>query len=567
MDTRNLKSIFSVSIEPASKDDFNKWVQQNDVIPFLEKEIEDEEVIIYATIGHTYIHAVLIPNVELDKTTIDDLLEWDHNPYSGWGLVVSSDDAWIESSLEGARSKTLSEGEQIIFARSFDGVESRKHYFELEQRISQVLDLHYMEERNAWCRLDKFGDIEDIVKVIELRDLPDNESGTVITINRYVLGKYTSVGKFSLCRMFDFTRWKRGSFSGWGNKNEPTKFGNDKDIFGSLMVYEGYGSYSRGVQVKNISIPKERVINGVWGTSETEEKKQYATFIAHDWKNNRIAEISCSPSSIANYFTESELPFTMSPAFFKPEVLLKYKSDREKYHLESGSISCRGAWYLQTFALNDAGQVTTYLGYLSRLPYEEQLHWKQYNERPKAPLSKKTIATDFEGQFYNEYDPLLSLKSKLETLHSAKVGWWILRGENALKKVNYPFTASTDEWADEFLNLDQLVIEGFEEKWLRQKANTLGRSPNPQLRPLKLAEECLIGTGFEEDHAHKLMSPFHDIHNLRSVLKGHATGSEAAEIKKQALKNFGSFRKHFETICAHCDESLEIVIQAFRALP
>jgi len=565
MDILNLESILSISNEPASKDDFNTWVEQKDILPFLEKEIEDTDIIIYASVQHIFIHAVLIPNVELDKTTVNDLLKWDHNPYSGWGLVVSSDDAWIESSLESANSKTLSEGQQIIFARTFDGVESRRHYFELEQRISQVLGLHYMPERNAWCRLDKFGDIEDIVKIIEVGGLPDNESGTVITINRDVLGKYTSVGNFSLCRMFDFTRWKRGSFSGWGNKNEPEKIGNDKDIFGSLVVQNGYGSYSRGVQVKNISIPKKDVINNVWGRL-SEDNKQYATFIAHDWKNNRIAEISCAPSSIANYFTESELPFTMSPAFFRPEVLLKYKSDREKYRLENRSISCRGAWYLQTFDINDAGQVTTYLGYLSHLPHEEQLHWKQYNERPKAPLSKRTIATDFEGQFYNEYDPLLSLKSKLEKLNSAKVGWWTLRGENVIKKVHYPFTASADEWADEFLNLDQFVVEGFEEKWLRQKAATLGRSLNPQTRPLKLAEECMIGAGFEPDHAYKIMSPFHEVHNLR-VLKAHATGSDATEIRKQALQEFRSFRRHFEHICAQCDESLEILIQTFRELP
>jgi len=262
---------------------------------------------------------------------------------------------------------------------------------------------------------------------------------------------------------------------------------------------------------------------------------------------------------------ESELPFELTPAFFRPEVLLKYKSDRDKYQLEERSISCRGSWYLETFDVNEAGQVHTYLGYLNRLPYEEQLHWKQYNETPKAPLSKRTIATDFRGQWYEEYNPLSSLKNKLSDLHRDDVGWWTLRGEYTLEKVLYPFTSSPDEWADEILNLDQLIVEGFDEKWLKRKSTELGRNPDIKSRGLKLIEECLIGFGFDEDHAHSIMSPLHELHNLRSKLRGHASGDEAAELRKIALKNFGSFRQHYIDLCARCDESLGIIAQAFRA--
>lgn len=566
MDLYNQENILSLSKEPEQKDAFNTWVHQGEVIPFLEKEIEDENIIIYASLPHIFIHAVLIPDVKLNDSTVKDLLKWSYNPFSTWGIACSSDDAWIERPLAGSGSKTLSEGEQIIFRRSFDGDESKKRYFELEQKISHVLGVHFISERNAWCRLDQFGDIEDVVKITELEDLPNNESGTIITVKKDILGEYTSVSDFLFCRMFDFTRYKKGSFSGWGNRNEPVGFGNENDIFGSLVVANGYGSYSIGFQVRNISVPKEQVINSIWGRSSPKEAKKYATFIAHDWKNKRITEISCDPSCLANYFTKSDLPFEITPAFFKPEVLLKYKSDRGKYQLESRSIGCRGAWYLKTFDINVAGQVHTYLIYLSHLPYEEQLHWKQYNEKPKAPLSERAIATDFEGKFYKEYDPLPILKYKLEKLHRAKVCWWTLRDEEAPKKVHYPYTSSRDEWAEEILNLDQLVVEGLEEKWLRRKAKELGRNPDIKLRALKLTEECLIAVGFEEDHAHQLMSPFRELHYLRSILKGHTSGREAEKIRKQALQEFGSFRQHFEHLCAECDDSLETIIEAFPEL-
>ena len=61
-----------------------------------------------------------------------------------------------------------------------------------------------------------------------------------------------------------------------------------------------------------------------------------------------MREISTAPGETANHFTKSDLPFETSPAFFRPEVLQRYKSDTDRYTLEDRSISCRGAWHLQT---------------------------------------------------------------------------------------------------------------------------------------------------------------------------------------------------------------------------
>lgn len=565
MDLYNTDSVLSLANEPENVNDFNAWIEQKDVIPFLNNEIEDENIIIYASLPHVFIHAVLIPDFELTDSKVQDLLRWSHNPYTAWGISCSKDDAWIEGPLANAGSKELRVGEQIIFARSFEGDKSREKYYELEQRISHVLGLHFISERNAWCRLDKSGDLENAIKIFEIKDLPNNETGIIITIKKDIFSEYTSISKQSFFRMFDFARYKTGNFIGWNNRNDPIEFDGEVDIFGSLVISYGYGSYSRGFQVKNISVSKERIIKNLWFNQDSDEQKEYATFIAQDWKHsNKITEISCSPLCLANYFTKSDLPFEITPAFFKPEVLLKYKSDREKYDLESRSISCRGTWHLKTFDINKAGQVHTYLKYLSDLPYNEQLHWKQFNEKPKAPLSERAITTDFEGQFYDGDDILNKLKNNLDKLHRLGVGWWKLRDKKAPEKVHYPYTSSRDEWAEEILNLDQLIVEGLEEKWLRKKAKELGRTPEDKLRSLKLVEECLIAQGFEIDHANKIMLPFHAIHNLRSKLKGHTSGDEAEKIRKQALQFYGSFRSHYENLCLECNDSLDIIIKAFK---
>jgi hypothetical protein len=66
--------------------------------------------------------------------------------------------------------------------------------------------------------------------------------------------------------------------------------------------------------------------------------RQYETFKIIDWKNGRLVECSCAPSEIANYFTESDKPFEISPAFFNPSVLTKYKADSVPLHAVTPGI-------------------------------------------------------------------------------------------------------------------------------------------------------------------------------------------------------------------------------------
>ena len=43
---------------------------------------------------------------------------------------------------------------------------------EIQQRFSHVCGIHYMPERKAWCRLDRHGDIEEVVQVVSFA--PEN---------------------------------------------------------------------------------------------------------------------------------------------------------------------------------------------------------------------------------------------------------------------------------------------------------------------------------------------------------------------------------------------------------
>jgi len=561
-----LKELRTMStVPPREGGAYDAWLQQADALAFLANNLNDNDFVVYAALPHTFIHAVLVPTHSLSPPDIDDLMSWNFNPYTSWGIVYGLSEPQHVSicpPLDGAGSKTIAKGEQLVFARSFQGNAQCRSYIEILQKFAHISDLHYVVERNAYCRLDRHGDVEDAIRIVTIKADQKYHGGTIVTFDRPILDQYTALTDAALVRMFDFTRYDPEQFGGWHSTHEERRR-TGEDTFYRFVIEQGHGSYSRGIQIVPTSDTRQAIFDR-FQKGISRSKGQYASFIAHDWKNKRVEEISCDPSGLANYFTDSNLPFEISPAFFRPEVLLKYKADREKYKLTERSVSCRGTWSLETYDINEAGQVHTYLIYLSHLPYEEQLHWKQYNEPPKAPLSERAFTTDFKGDFWDKYDPLPSLREKLRELRRRATPWWTLRSDGLIDRPHYPVTAATDEWREEILTLDQLLVEAFEETWLRKKAKELGRLPEPNWRALKLTEECLVGLGFEEEHARSVTSPLRELHDLRSKLKGHASGDTGKSIGTAAISRHGTYRKHFEDLCKRCDEAMEMIIDAFQ---
>ncbi|HEY6349511.1 MAG TPA: hypothetical protein VI636_08895 [Candidatus Angelobacter sp.] len=560
-----VEKLQQISIAPLEKEAFDAWLEMRDAVAFLKDNVRQKEFVVYAGLQHTFMHAVLVPESLMNPPDSADLMEWNFNAADSWGICTTYSKPPVVSispPLDHTGSKTIDKGEQLVFARSFEGRLGEKGYFEALQRFIHVFGLHFLEDRNAYCRLDEHGDVEEMIRIVAVPEKGDDFGGNIITFNRDLLDEYMALTDSVLVRTFDFTRYPP-NFGGWTNLPDAQET-TDGDLVYRSHIEPGHASFMRGIQIVRSNMSKQALIQR--HISGVKKERKYASFIAYDWKNGVVKEISSAPGHTENYFTKSDLPFETSPAFFKPEVLSKYKADSGKYRLDARSIYCRGAWHLQTYDINESGQVHTYIVYLSRLPYEEQLYWKSYNEPPKGSISKRAFKTDFEASWDIDYDPLESLKEVCRYLKRKQMPWWTLRSDDLLDRVHYPVTSSADEWANEILQLDQLVVEGFETKWLRNKAQELERTPDPQFGSLKLVEECLIALGFSDDDAKKAMEPLKTLHDLRSKLKGHASGKDALVIKRKALSDSGSYSKHFRSLCANCDESIRRIKEPLNKL-
>lgn len=557
-----LRTISRAPDDPAA---YLDWLTLTDAFEFLRQVADGDKLVVYACLRHAFLNTVLVPTTVATPPDYDDLLEWECDVSSSWvvGIGPAPTGISITPSMASARSRSLSGGEPLLFERHFEGLLGNKRYFELLQKFAHVSEIHWAPERHAYCRLDPRGDVEPCVEVFESDPITEDLAGTIVTCRRDLLDEYLTLTNMVAIRMFDFTRFRPGAFAGWSQASAPT-IATEENLVSRSQTIPGHASYTRGVQILRSPFSNADLAARKSAAWFGEPERQYASFIAFDWKNDVVAEISTAPGRTANYFTNSDLPYELSPVFFRPDVLTKYKGDAEKYRLESRKLSCRGAWSLQAYDLNDAGQVHTYLVYLRQLPYEEQLYWQSFNEPPKGPISRRAYKRDFEGSWDVDLEPLERIQFLVRELVDEGVPYWTLRSKDLVDRVHVPITTSADEWADELMNLDKLVVEGFEEKWLRSTATKRGRTPEAQWRSLRLAVECLVGSGFEIDHARGLVAPLVTLHELRSKLKGHASDSEATEIRRKALRQHGSYKQHFLALCEECGEAIAELRQALR---
>lgn len=560
----NIVALKAISRTPATSE--AEWlVAAEDSVAFLELNAQSEEVVIYASGQATLIHAVLAPLKQVTPADQEDLTRTFVQTDESWAIQKSYGGGeghriYLEAPLRSGKS--LANGEKLVFRRSFDGVQKGESPIELSQKLVHALGLHFVPERNAYCRLDDHGDIEDVIRVIRTDLCPGRESLTAVTILAKELFTDMTLADMALVYFFDFTRFKSGSFNGWGDHPRFDRKALDLFYHGGSI---GNASYVNGRMIVRSTIPLQQLIDEWKHDSHPTKKIEYATFKIFDRKNNVEVETSCAPEFLSNYFHKSDLPWEISPAFFRPDVLHRFKADPEKFSLDDRSISCRNAWYLNSYDINEAGQVHAYIGDLAHLPIEEQRYWQSFNEWPKGNISRRAHENDILGEFSSEYDPLYLLKYKVGNLNAAPPEWWQPRSEAHINAARYPATDSTLEWANEIMAFDQLLVEGFQLKPLRKMLEAKGKKGETSWASLRVIAEILVASGQTVDGAKAILTPLSRLHALRSILKAHSSVEDKDKEERQARSVHGTLRAHFKDLAGQCDKSFDTILLALGA--
>jgi hypothetical protein len=276
-------------------EEYKNWVAQNNFVDFLHNLNNLNSIVLYAGAPFPFIYGVLVPEPLLAPPNVDDLEKWDCDPFSSWGVTTSCGKqakVYLSDPLDHSSSKILEHGEKILFVREFDGRQEQPFYIELSQKFTHSFDLHYVHERNAYCRFDKRGDVEDVVKEFLSSEQNDCEKGRVVTVLRRDLDEYMAITRQAMVLLYDSTRYEPKKFGGWQNC-DVKKFEKDPEIYYKMGENPGTASYLRGFQIIRSRLSKKDILMK-YGICQPKHRK-YETFIAHDWKNNKVCECSCDP--------------------------------------------------------------------------------------------------------------------------------------------------------------------------------------------------------------------------------------------------------------------------------
>src|ERR1700722_8777130 len=140
---------------PESRKDFDAWIEQKDAVAFLHNNSRREEIIVSLSATSAFMHAVAVPAANVNPPDTEDLMSWNLDPCTSWGIEANysggaSGSISIAEPMSSMGCKSLRNGEKFVFSRSFDGRQGEKHYYEILQKFAHVFGLHYLQERNAY---------------------------------------------------------------------------------------------------------------------------------------------------------------------------------------------------------------------------------------------------------------------------------------------------------------------------------------------------------------------------------------------------------------------------------
>ena len=561
-----LDRIRSVAKCPADEASFDTWIMARSHLAVLAQNSTEDELIVYAAANSFFVDTAIVPRAELKHVDQTDLLQWGSHPGPVVGYSTSLDDVPVTidrgSSFRG--SKLLEEATRLVYPREFVGLKADdSYYMEASQEYLHLSECHWRPERGAYCRFDENGDFDPIISVSV------QEAGvTLVSFSREPLEEYLAASDSLLVRLFDYTLTHPDRFDDWPDFAPPEVRDSNPELVFKQRIFPGCGSYARGFQFVHVS-PSDKV----WARQRERwfggGDDTGVEFRAHDWRNRTMTKISTRRGATVNYFNAegTTLPFELSPAFFRAEVLHKYTADPDKYTVEDRSIHCRGAWTLRAYGVNVAGQVFAYICDLRDLPYQEQLYWQSFNEKQKAGLPDDVVRSDFHGMLPSKDPPLSRVEYVLRGWNQEDRSWWKVRNRRVLDALRVPRGDSSQEWASAFQALSTAVVEGFLVRPIRRLLADRGVELRKEDQSIMLLEKAIAGadiTGTQGDSIR--LEGLREAQRIRSKVAAHTAGSVAETLKRDALRDYGTFAGHFEAVCDRIANELAAVDDALKQL-
>lgn len=528
-------------------------------------EIEKgSEAVVYGSAEGVFLYTLIIYK-DTQVWDTDELLNWNFGACEEWRIAPQPNQSW-QRPLQGCGTRTFERADNLVYLRSNEGMLNSEMYVEIDQRLSHSLGLHWRDEVHGWGRINSQGDWETILTCCTETSAHDRSVARLVTMKRAALDSLASALGGQAVTVFDVVQMAYGATPEAGH-DDRTK--ETIGPTGTRTMYRssiGVGaSYTRGIQ---LLCPNRNLSWGIHGEAD-EQLAVPLIYKIFDWRNGLVRDVSYQNNDMTNYFENEEgKAYDMSPAFFTPDVVAKYKGDDEKYEVSTNSIRCRNAWYLQYYNF-DPGQnlVYAFIKDLQNLPSREQLHWIAHNVRPTrtdgkfGPITRHTERVLFFGDWDSDMAPLDKLKSVVGELNGK--WWWTPPEAKHLARAGTAMTESVREWGEEVKYLHQVVVESLNERALRKDAveNGMTREEANGLRSIKLLRSALIRKGMDDAEADNCVQVFFDLAQSRNIGDAHRSTVSRERLIRDKRKQHGTLNLAYTAAVIECIQSLERIRQ------
>jgi hypothetical protein len=193
-----------------------------------------------------------------------------------------------------------------------------------------------------------------------------------------------------------------------------------------------------------------------------------------------------------------------------------------------------------------------WLGDLGRIPYTEQLHWRQFNIPPRGTITRHRWLRDFMAEFADpDNDPVYYFHVAFEEVQgevNAKYQEDLFTGlddkdRHAYETLHLPLTEEWKEFDEQIQALAKITVDSLNVDLLSRQTGQ--RIDGAAIKgSLDLLREYLKKTEVPEDIKEQILHALHAVQTIRSTGAAHRKGANfEAALKRFQLDNLSNRAK------------------------
>lgn len=225
---------------PEDKKDQESWFKMQKEIEFLNKT-QEGMIPLYISSDEFFLYSSVISKEKLKNINQENCETWN-------SLLLSSESYFLDKiNSEKEKKDFWEETTPLLFFNNLN--ETGYSYIEINQEIKSIIDFHWIDDENSYCKVNEHG---DFYKVVTIDDTENNFH--LCTMNSEDLDIYLNLTNSVLLRFFDIQHVTE-KFEGWTGEENIITIQNEKNhIFGNMHEYFNSNgkidkSCLRGIQI------------------------------------------------------------------------------------------------------------------------------------------------------------------------------------------------------------------------------------------------------------------------------------------------------------------------------